>query len=116
MTDQGPHSQAASAVNEGRPVEAQYARQGRRGTRILWVLLVGVALAAIALFGSWFMKADELQGANVNAGREPADAAAFHQDEPSAKQTDAPQHPAPQSGDTGGSGTRDGQPGGSASR
>jgi flagellar basal body-associated protein FliL len=107
MTDTGqdPHSKAAAAVHEGRPVEAQYTRQGRRGTRILWVLLIGVALAAVALFGSWLSKSGDLQAANVNAGREPADAASFSQDEPSAKQTDTPSHPAPQSGQTGGAGT-----------
>ncbi len=107
MTDAGqdPHSRAAAAVNTGQPVEAQYVRQGLRGTRVLWILVIGLALAALATFGMWATKSDELQAANVNSGKQAADAQVFSQDEPSAKQTDAPNHPAPQSGETSGSGT-----------
>lgn len=37
------------------------ARQGRRGRHVLWVLLVSIVLAGLALFGSWAMKSGDLQ-------------------------------------------------------
>ena len=47
MIHQDPHSKAADAVHEGRPVEAQYTRQGRPGVRILWLLIVSAGAAAV---------------------------------------------------------------------
>ena len=48
-----PHSQSAAAVHEGRPVEAQYVRQGRRGTHVIWILAASLALVVVALLAVW---------------------------------------------------------------
>lgn len=50
-----PHDKAADAVHEGRPVEAQYVRGGRRGTRILTLLLISTAAVAVLLLGMWLV-------------------------------------------------------------
>ena len=50
-----PHDKSADAVHEGRPVEAQYVRGGRSGTRILMLLLVSTAAVAILLLGMWLV-------------------------------------------------------------
>ncbi|HYF22403.1 MAG TPA: hypothetical protein VD929_03295 [Caulobacteraceae bacterium] len=82
-----PHDEAANAVHEGRPVEAQYAKQGRGGGRIVWVLAIGLILAALATFGFWAMKSDDLASADPNIGRQVSDARTFSQDEPTVKQS-----------------------------
>jgi len=70
-------------ANSHRPtVGVTRARQGRSGRHVLWVLLVGVALAALALFGAWTWKADDLASTEPNNGRETADARAFNAPEP----------------------------------
>ena len=72
-------------ANSHRPtVGATRARQGRSGRPILWVLLVGVALAAIALFGAWTWKSGDLASTEPNNAREAADARAFNAPEPAA--------------------------------
>jgi hypothetical protein len=53
INDVDPHSQAVNALQEGRPIEAQYVRQGKRNMRIVWVLVVSLALAALFTFGAW---------------------------------------------------------------
>lgn len=66
-------------------VGATRARQGRWGFHVLLVLVIGTALAALALFGSWAWKSDDLGEANVNNG--PAQrAATFDAPEPQAIQ------------------------------
>ncbi|SFS36878.1 hypothetical protein [Brevundimonas viscosa] len=77
MTHESPHDHSADAVHEGRPVEAQYVRQGRGGKRILMVLLVGIALVTIAFAVIWFASAGRLSQTNANDGDQPIDAAAF---------------------------------------
>lgn len=69
---------------------ATRARQGRFGRHMFWVLLVSLALAALALFGAWIWRADDLASTAPNNAREPADAAVFNQGEPAALQ-EAPQ-------------------------
>ena len=44
MTHESPHDHSADAVHEGRPVEAQYVRQGRGGKRIMMVLFGGLVV------------------------------------------------------------------------
>ena len=68
-----PHSQVVDALREGRPIEAQYVRQGRRSMRIVWVLAISLALAALATFAMWAFRAPEA----TNVG--PAHAAAAGQ-------------------------------------
>ena len=47
---------------EGHPeLPATDARQGRWGRHMLWVLLAGLALVVIALFGSWAVRAPDLE-------------------------------------------------------
>lgn len=77
MTHDDPHSRSADPVHEGRPVEAQYVRQGRKGFRILWLLLISVALAAVGLLGWWALNSGGLAETNDDAGRQAEDAAAF---------------------------------------
>ncbi len=77
MTHESPHNHSADAVHEGRPVEAQYVRQGRGGKRILMVLLVGIALVAVAFAVIWLSSAGGLSQTNANDGDQPVDAAAF---------------------------------------
>ncbi|WP_374515671.1 hypothetical protein, partial [Brevundimonas sp.] len=77
MTHESPHDHSADAVHEGRPVEAQYVRQGRGGKRILMVLLIGLALVAVAFAVIWLSSAGGLSQTNANDGDQPVDAAAF---------------------------------------
>lgn len=74
-----PHSHAADAVHEGRPVEAQYARQGRGGVRILWLLIISAGAAAILLLGMWLVSNGGFAATNANDGGQAVDAAAFSQ-------------------------------------
>jgi hypothetical protein len=67
-------------------VGATRARQGRWGFHVLLVLVIGTALAAVALFGSWAWKSDDLAESNTNNG--PAsEAPVFNAPEPQAIQT-----------------------------
>ena len=77
-----PHSHAADAVHEGRPVEAQYARQGRGGVRILWLLIISAGAAAILLLGMWLVSNGGFAATNANDGGQAVDAAAFSQAAP----------------------------------
>ena len=77
MTHESPHDHSADAVHEGRPVEAQYVRQGRGGKRILMVLLGALAMVAIAVAVIWLASAGRLSQTNANDGDQPVDAAAF---------------------------------------
>ena len=58
-------------------VGATRARQGRWGFHVFLVLLIGTVLAALALFGAWAWKSDDLSDTNVNNGRA-AEAAQFN--------------------------------------
>ena len=42
-------------------LDATDARQGRWGRHMLWVLLAGLVLVVIALFGSWAVRAPDLE-------------------------------------------------------
>lgn len=90
MSDIDPHGRAADAVAHGRPVEAQYARQGRRGTRILWLLVASTLAAALVLFGLFAISGDDFSATREDIGQTPADGRAFVQDEPLAAKQDSP--------------------------
>lgn len=77
MTHESPHDHSADAVHEGRPVEAQYVRQGRGGRRIVMVLLGALALVVVAFAVIWLASAGRMSQLNANDGDQPVDAAAF---------------------------------------
>ena len=86
-----PHTQAADAVHEGRPVEAKYVRGARPGGRILVILVLSAGAAAILLLGMWFLSNGGFASQNANTGAQAVDAQAFDQAEPaSAPAADAP--------------------------
>lgn len=93
MTHQDPHSKVADAVADGRPVEAQYVRQGRKGVRILWILIVSAGAAAALLLGMWLVSQGGFARTNANIGHQPVDAAAFQGD--GARAPDSAPPPAP---------------------
>ena len=82
MTHHDPHSEAADAVHEGRPVDAQYVRGARPGVRILWLLIISAGAAAILLLGMWFVSNGGFAATNANAGGQAVDAAAFNDSPP----------------------------------
>lgn len=61
---------------------ATRARQGRFGVHMFWVLLVSTALAALALFGAWSWRHQDLASTAPNNGRQTSDARAFDMGEP----------------------------------
>jgi hypothetical protein len=77
MTHESPHDKAADAVHEGRPVEAQYVRGGRGGSRILMVLVGGLALVAICFALIYAFSAGGFAKTNANDGDQAVDAQAF---------------------------------------
>ena len=90
MTHDDPHSRAADAVNEHRPVEAQYVRQGRSGVRILTLLIISAGAAAILLLGMWLLSQGGFAAQNVNNGDQAVDARAFRDPAPAPPAADAP--------------------------
>ena len=76
-------------------LNATRARQGRFGVHMFWVLVVSTALAALALFGAWSWRANDLASTAPNNAREPADARAFEMGDPAAQQTTPSQSTTP---------------------
>ncbi|WP_309642823.1 hypothetical protein [Phenylobacterium sp.] len=72
---------------------ATRARQGRLGRHMFWVLLISTALAALALFGAWSWRADDLASTAPNNARQPADAQAFDMAEPAPAALQTPPTP-----------------------
>ncbi len=89
MTHNDPHSQAADAVHEGRPVEGQYVKQGKGGVRISIVLAAAFVLTAIGFFVVYLAYSGAFSSANANDGDQAVDAAAF-QDAGEIPAADAP--------------------------
>jgi hypothetical protein len=83
-----PHSQAADAVHDGRPVDAQLVRGARPGRRILWILICSAGAAAVLLLGMFLLSNGGFAGQNGNSGRQSVDSQAFSSDAPPA--ADAP--------------------------
>lgn len=90
MTHDDPHSHSADAVNEHRPIEAQYVRQGRGGVRILTLLVISAGAAAILLLGMWLVSQGGFAAQNVNNGDQAVDARAFREPNPVPPAADAP--------------------------
>ena len=90
MTHDDPHSKAADAVHEGRPVEAQYVRGARPGGRILVLLVVSLSLVAMLLLGMWFVSNGGFASTNANDGDQAVDAQAFQGDAATPPTADAP--------------------------
>jgi hypothetical protein len=95
-----PHSKAADAVQEGRPVEAQYVRQGRRGTHVLWILVISLTLAVIAVFAVWAMRSGDLNATEPHNARQATDAGSFQTTPSEALQTPAQDPTAAERGST----------------
>ncbi|MBO9546217.1 hypothetical protein [Caulobacter sp.] len=69
-------------------LNATRARQGRWGKHVFWVLIVSTVLAAMALFGAWTWRADDLASVEVNNGaKTPAEAQRYDTPQQPAKQT-----------------------------
>jgi hypothetical protein len=79
-------------ANSHRPTTlgATRARQGRFGRHVVWVLLFGTLLAALALFGAWTWKSGDLASTEPSANTQAMDARRFNAPEP------APINPTPQ--------------------
>ena len=54
-------------AEHGPELDATEARQGRWGRHMLWVLLAGLLLVAIALFGAWAWRAGDLRAVDDKA-------------------------------------------------
>jgi hypothetical protein len=104
--DTDPHAQVEAAIREHRPIEAQYVRQGKRNMRLVWVLIISLAAAALATFGMWTLRSGDLASTEPHPRAEAADAQSFSPGDPVAKQdtsqdpsaasrgsTDTAQHP-----------------------
>lgn len=63
----------------GPRVSETRARGGFKDKPVLWVLAVSILLAAIALFGWYFMNQGGLETTNADAGRDRRDAEMFDQ-------------------------------------
>ncbi len=85
-----PHSKAADAVHELRPVDAQYVRGARPGRRILWILVLSAGAAAILLLGMWFLSNGGFASQNANNGQQAVDAQAFNDNAGEIPAADAP--------------------------
>ena len=54
-------------TDHGPEVEATDARQGRWGRHMLWVLLAGLLLVVIALFGTWASRSGDLEAVDYKS-------------------------------------------------
>lgn len=89
---------ALSSRFSERSLGATRARQGRWGRHVLWVLLISTILAALALFGAWTWRADDLASTQVNNGGPSAsEARTFDAPEPAAINPQPAQKTAPAS-------------------
>lgn len=77
MTHDDPHSRAADAVHEGRPVEEQFVKQGRGGRRITLVMGVGIALTVVGFVILYLIFSPGFSATNAESGKQAVDAAAF---------------------------------------
>ena len=70
MTPEKPHRHdtAADAVHDGRPVDAELVRSGRKNPRILVILAISTLTAAILLLGLWLLTNGVFDSKNVETG------------------------------------------------
>jgi hypothetical protein len=86
MTIAGKGGSGGGATNRP-PLEAHLVRQGRRTTRLMWVMTVSLLVVVLALVAIW---AAQLGPGGSRVGRTTrAEATQFHQGTPTAKQTPA---------------------------
>ncbi|ENZ82360.1 MULTISPECIES: hypothetical protein [Caulobacter] len=72
----------------GPRLNATRARQARWGRHAFWVLVISTILAALALFGAWSFRAQDLAAVEVNNGvKTPAEAQRYDTPQRPAKQT-----------------------------
>jgi hypothetical protein len=84
--DDGPRNKAQDRRTVP-PLEAHLVRQGRRTTRLMWVMSVSLLVVVLALAAVW---ATQLGPGGARVGRTTrADATQFHEGSPAAKQTPA---------------------------
>lgn len=93
MNHDDPHARAADAVHEGRPVEAQYVRQGRKGSRILVILVVSAGAAALLLLGMWLVSHGGFARTNPDLAAQAENAQAFEGSTATPPAADAPVTP-----------------------
>jgi hypothetical protein len=71
----------------GPRLNATRARQGRWGKHIFWVLVISTVLAALALFGAWSFRANDLASVEANNGaKTPAEAQRYDTQQSPARQ------------------------------
>ncbi len=92
MTPEEPnrHDKAADAVQQGRPVKAEYVRGARPGLPILYILIASTGAAALLLFGLWTLSHNRFEAENPNTGNDAADVQAFDGDAARPPAADAP--------------------------
>ena len=71
------HAKAAQAVREGHPVAARYVRGGRRGARVLAILVASTAAVAVLLLAIWAAANGVFINQNPTDAQQAADARAF---------------------------------------
>ena len=86
------HDKAADAVHEGRPVDAELVRSGRKNPRIAVILAVSTLAAAVLLLGLWFVTNGAFNAKNAETGPQAAAAEtqAFAGDSQTPPAADAP--------------------------
>ncbi|MDQ1155122.1 hypothetical protein [Brevundimonas sp. SORGH_AS_0993] len=74
MTPEQPHrhDKVADAVHDGRPVDPELVRSGRKNPRILAILAVSTLAAAVLLLGLWILTNGVFQSQNAETGPEAA--------------------------------------------
>lgn len=78
----------AAPETRGPRLNATRARQGRWGRQIFWVLVISTVLAALALFGAWSFRAQDLASVEANNGaKTPAEAQRYDTQQSPARQT-----------------------------
>ena len=73
MSDRSPDLDAPAAPR----VSETRARQGFRDRPVVFVLLIGLALAVLALFGLWFARSGQLATTEADVGHDSRDAVAY---------------------------------------
>ncbi|CAN5305931.1 hypothetical protein BH10PSE1_BH10PSE1_13470 [soil metagenome] len=89
MTDPTPNPDASSPGGGG-PVPASAAKQARKGSRTLVILIAALGLTALGFAAVWVAWKNPFNAANANDGKQTVDAAAFQNGDRSIPQADAP--------------------------
>ncbi|WP_395944310.1 hypothetical protein [Brevundimonas sp.] len=82
MTHQDPQSETPQDVRQGRP-----------GTRILWLLIISAGAAVVLLTALWLFSQDSLSKTDPTLGEQAANAQAFQGDGQTPPAADAPTGP-----------------------